>query len=151
MLLRYKDDTIAYIEAGSNDGVAISSWEGFVNKKCYEFYDKIIYRPLSYKRDYKNQTDLEGFLRKIHGKHYSLNPLRLLHKHSTYDSIENVAAKNGYFCSELIGAIFKFLGFLPKNVRSAHYLPGSFSAEEKLILLNGASLGDEYLIDFKDQ
>lgn len=149
MLLRYKDDSISFIEAGSNEGVTICGWENFVRKRCYEFYDKIVYRSLNYKRNYTNQTNLEIFLRKIHGKQYALNPLRLLQKHSTYDSIEDVAGKNGYFCSELVAAIFKFLGFLPREIRSAHYLPGSFSAECKLDLRNGAALGDEHLLEFE--
>lgn len=53
-----------------------------------------------------------------------------------------------FFCSELVAAAYKRLGLLPKNVSSTQYWPGSFSYEHEMTLEGGATLGQEYLIDF---
>ncbi len=84
------------------------------------------------------------------GKKYKLSPFRMLQPYSSKDSIANIKDKGGYFCSELVASIFKLMGFLPRHISSAHYLPGNFSAESKLALSNGAALGDEHLIEFPD-
>jgi len=74
-----------------------------------------------------------------------------LQKYSCQDSVAAVSASDkGYFCSELVAVIFKLLGILPKNISSAQYWPGSFSAEEKLPLIN-ATLGDEHLLELSEE
>ena len=148
MLLKCRTGKILFIDATSNEGVAICSWEEFSKRAYYRFYDKIVYRPLQFKRNYKNQTMLEDFLRKVVGKKYKLSPMRMLQKYSVQDSVANTAEKNGYFCSELVATVFKLLGFLPAKISSSQYWPGSFSAETKLALGNGAAFGHEYLIEF---
>ncbi len=35
----------------------------------------------------------------------------------------------GYFCSELIAAVYKKLGLLPKDRAASKYWPGNFSTE----------------------
>ncbi len=82
------------------------------------------------------------------GKKYKLSPLRMLQKYSTEDSVASIKGDKSYFCSELVAAIYKLLGILPKEITSANYWPGSFSTETKLNLGSGATLGDEYLIEF---
>ena len=148
MLLRCKSKRLLFVDATSNDGVALCNWIDFSQKGCYKFYDKIVYRPLQFKRDYANQSLLESFLKKVLGKKYRLSPLRMIQKYSDIDSVTNISENKGYFCSELVASIFKLLGFLPNNISSAQYWPGSFSAEENLTLSNGAAFGDEYLIEF---
>ena len=76
--------------------------------------------------------------------------MRLLQKYSNMDSVENLHENKGYFCSELIAATYKILGILPKQISSAQYWPGTFSAEGQLKLENGARLVDEQLIEFDD-
>ena len=61
---------------------------------------------------------------------------------------DSVINPQGYFCSELVAAIFKLFEILPKEISSAQYWPGAFSSKGKLDLCNGASLGDEFLIEF---
>jgi len=148
MLLKCKTGKIIFIDATSNEGVSLCSWEEFSKRKYYQYYDKIVYRPVKFKRSYSNQTLLEDFLKKVIGKKYKLSPLRMFQKYSTEDSVANTSNKNGYFCSELVASIFKLLGFLPKHISSAQYWPGSFSSENKLVLSNGAAFGDEYLLEF---
>ena len=80
-----------------------------------------------------------------------MDPLRILQKYSSHDSVVAAVSSNdkGYFCSELVAVIYKLLGLLPKQISSSQYWPGSFSAETKLALGSGAALGDEYLIEFE--
>eukprot|EP00826_Nyctotherus_ovalis_P014654 TRINITY_DN1409_c0_g1_i8.p4 TRINITY_DN1409_c0_g1~~TRINITY_DN1409_c0_g1_i8.p4 ORF type:complete len:175 (-),score=46.45 TRINITY_DN1409_c0_g1_i8:141-665(-) len=149
MLLRCKSQRVVFVDATANDGVALCDWKDFSRKGYYRCYDKIVYRPLQFARNYANQSLLESFLKKVLGKRYKLSPLRMMQKYSNLDSVTNIAENKGYFCSELVGSAFKLLGFLPKNISSAQYWPGSFSAEEKMVLGSGAAFGDEYLIEFE--
>ena len=151
MLLKWQSGEVKFIEAASNVGVSIYSMNQFIKESDQKFYDKIVYRPLYYKRTRENTLKLEDFLKKVIKKKYTLNPLRLLQKYSDYNSVENVANKSGYFCSELVGSIYKLLGFLPKNISSSQYFPGTFSEETKLTLENGSVLGHEYLIEFENK
>ena len=86
----------------------------------------------------------------MRGKQYKLDPLRLLQKYSSTDSVENLHEGKGYFCSELIASAYKIIGVLPKQISSAQYWPGTFSAEGKLKLQNEARFGDELLIEFDE-
>lgn len=79
-----------------------------------------------------------------------MNPLRLFSKYSIMDPVATLQENKKYFCSELIGTLYKVMGILPKDISSATYWPGSFSSETKLQLLSGGVLSDEYLIEFKD-
>ena len=146
MLLRCENGKVQFIDATSDDGVSVCCWDWFVNKGFHKHYDRIVYRPIHFRRNYYNQTQLEQFLKKLIGKRYKLNPLRLLKKKSDYDSVNSISDDKGYFCSELIASILKFLGFLPANISSSQYWPGSFSSESNTKLINGATFGDEQLI-----
>ena len=148
MLLKCTRNKLAFIDATSNEGVSVCNWSEFTNKGYYKCYDKIVYRPLEFNRNYENQSALEKFIKKVVGKKYKLNPLKMIQKYSNLDSVINISEGKSYFCSELIGSILKSLGLLPENISSAQYWPGSFSAETKMILKNGAVFGDEYLIEF---
>ncbi len=53
-----------------------------------------------------------------------------------------------YFCSQLVASAFMAMRLLPETAVASKYFPGSFSADRKLQLENGAALGQEYLIDF---
>lgn len=148
MILKNVKGELLFIEATSNQGVAIYSWKAFVKHKCYQYYEKTVYRPLIFARTYERLLQIQEFQKKVIGMKYKLNPLRLLQKYSDNDSVKFVAEKNGFFCSELIAAIFKVIGLLPRHIRSSQYLPGSFSAESNLELRNGAEFGNEHLIEF---
>ncbi len=63
MLLRCRNGRIVFIDATSNEGVAICGWEEFSKNGYHNFYDKIVYRPLQYRRNCANQMLLEGFLK----------------------------------------------------------------------------------------
>lgn len=148
MALRCKNNKLVFIDATSNGGVALCNWDEFVDNGYHKGYARVVYRPLKFRRTFDNQTLLEDFLRKVIGKKYKLSPFRMLQKYSTQDSVAVVSGDKCYFCSELVASIYKLLGILPREITSANYWPGSFSAETKLALRNGAALGEEYLVEF---
>jgi len=150
MILKNVKGEILFIEATSNQGVAVYSWKSFIKHKSFQYYDKTVYRPLIFSRTYEILLQVQEFQKKVIGMRYKLNPLRLLQKYSDNDSVRFVSEKNGYFCSELIAAIYKVIGLLPRHIKSSQYFPGSFSAESNLELQNNAEFGDEYLIEFSE-
>ncbi len=150
MLLRYQDGRLFLLEATNGDGVGVSEWTAETAKDYKAVYPNIVYRQLQYKRTYDLIIKLEKFLKNARGRKYQLNPLRLLQKYSSTDSVENLHENKGYFCSELIASAYKTLGLLPRHISSAQYWPGTFSAEGKLKLEKGARFGDELLIEFEN-
>ena len=142
MILRYQDGRLFLLEATNNEGVGVSEWTEESAKDYREVYKRIVYRQLQYKRSYQLVTKLEQFLKKARGKKYQLDPLRLLQKYSSTDSVENLHENKGFFCSELIATAYKTIGVLPKHISSAQYWPGTFSAEGNLKLESGARFGD---------
>jgi hypothetical protein len=146
ILLRYQDGRLFLLEATSTEGVEISEWN---NASDYnKTYERIVYRKLCFKRTCQTVNKLEQFLKNVRGHKYDLDPLKLLKRYSSIDSVRNISKDKGYFCSELVASAYKVLGILPENICSSQYWPGSFSAEEKLQLMNGAYFGNEYLFDF---
>ena len=81
---------------------------------------------------------------------YRIDPFKLFQKYSTYDSCHDFCDDRSFFCSELIASVYKVIGILPKEISASQYWPGSFSSENNLNLLNSASLGEEYIIDFSE-
>ena len=63
MLLKCRNGRIVFIDATSNEGVSLCGWEEFIKNGYHKPYDKVVYRPLLFKRTFANQTLLEGFLR----------------------------------------------------------------------------------------
>lgn len=55
---------------------------------------------------------------------------------------------DSFFCSQLVAAAYKQLGFLPQDVSTTQYWPVSFSQDKNLKLTGGANLGVEMLINF---
>lgn len=68
---------------------------------------------------------------------------------------KSVYPKNGeviddewtFFCSELVAKTYKEMGILSAEMSSGTYLPASFCMKKALNLINGATLGEELLID----
>jgi len=150
MLLRYQDGRLFLLESTNGEGVGISEWTEETAKDYRDAYRKIVYRQLQFRRTFQLVVKLEKFLKNARGKKYELDPLRLLQKYSSTDSVENLHENKGYFCSELIASAYKTLGILPKHISSAQYWPGTFSAENNLKLENGARFGEELLIEFEE-
>ena len=68
--------------------------------------------------------------------------MKLLSKSKGIEDLE------GFFCSELVAALYKKLALLPEDVSACSYWPGRFSANKELQLLGGAKLSTEFAIIF---
>lgn len=79
------------------------------------------------------------------GKQYALTAAKLM---GNKPSEGQPAEGETYFCSELVGAALKSLGFLPKEVAASNYWPVSFSQEKKLQLIGDAQLCNEMQLNF---
>ena len=65
---------------------------------------------------------------------------------------ENIRAKAGFFCSELVASCLKRLDLLDKDIPSTKYWPGQFSTEDpatSMVLLNDAFFSEEITVDVK--
>jgi hypothetical protein len=82
------------------------------------------------------------------GRKFKINAAKLLRRHSTTDSGENIEDNKSFFCSELVASVYKLMGVLSDTVSASQYWPVSFSADKNINLLQNASLGEERLLDF---
>ncbi len=80
------------------------------------------------------------------GKKYSLTAGKLLTEEA--NAKEKKGEYENFFCSELVAAAFKEVGFLSKDVAASNYWPVSFSQGKNLKLTNGAKLGLEMELSF---
>lgn len=138
---------IFVFEATSNEGVGLCRFEAFLQNNWHEFFERLVYRRLLYKRSPEFYSKLQRFLDHAYGKMYKVSAEKLLKKESLVLDGEDFKDRT-FFCSELVAAAYKRLGLLPKERSSTQYWPGSFSMEEDLAMLDGAALSQEYLLDF---
>ena len=88
-------------------------------------------------------TILESFINEVKGKPYRITASKLFTRGVKTDP----GSEKTFFCSELVAAAYKRLGFLTPDLASCKYWPCNFSDEQTLELTQG-SLGEELLIDF---
>jgi len=62
MLLRYESGKLYLLEATNGEGVAISEWNDSTMLDYKEFYQKIVYRRLKFKRTSESINNLQNFL-----------------------------------------------------------------------------------------
>ncbi|CAD8091157.1 unnamed protein product [Paramecium sonneborni] len=152
LLIKIEPNTLVIFESLPTNGVSICEWKTFNVKEWYNLYEKIVYRRLQTNRSVTFKNKLSDFVHNNLGKRFSCAPSKLLIQNSVNigdTSQQTVNSQNRtYFCSELIAKCYKILGFLPKNISSTQYWPGSFSQKNIKLKLDQAQLSDEYLIDF---
>lgn len=68
-------------------------------------------------------ADLQRFVKSAVGRNYEFSFSKLLRKRSITTTPEAEPGRS-FFCSELIAAAYKRMGFLPFDISSATYLPG---------------------------
>jgi hypothetical protein len=113
-VLRSSTGALKFIEATIPAGVEIIDWDTFTAYKCYQGFERIVYRRLSnFKRTKEKLINLEEFIKVLKNKRYSLAATKLLRKHCSNDSDANIKEDKTYFCSELVASIYKNLGLLP--------------------------------------
>jgi len=140
VVLKTFDDSILLFESTSDLGVSFIDWNLFYQIGWVSKYDRVVYRKLKMNRTDEIVEKLESFISSVKDKKFKF-------------SLKSVFGKGGgqnenqtFFWSELIAAVYQVLGILPEDEVCSRYWPGSFSTEKNIRLINGASLGEEYLI-----
>ena len=65
---------------------------------------------------------------------------------------QDIKSKQGWFCSELVAALFQHLELLDTSKPASQYWPGNFSiddAKNGVELINDAMLSDELIVELQ--
>ena len=147
MLFKFGDRLVIF-ECTGEEGVDLLDWNTFMNNKWHKLYSRLVYRKLNYRLAESEIETLEKFAQKVKGKKYKVNPVKIWRKQSNRDASDEIKDSKSYFWSELVASAYKRIGLLPENISATQYWPGDFSIKSNLDLQKGASLGEEYFIDF---
>lgn len=106
-----------------------------LRKRLHEWYladAKICYRRLNCIRDLKFHIRTNDFVNKVQGLKYgySIKALMLNQKD------KQPANKSKFFCSELVTAFYKHLGFIQSYRKCHNYMPGDFAEKQSGARLN---------------
>mmetsp|Transcript_12777 Transcript_12777/g.23788 ORF Transcript_12777/g.23788 Transcript_12777/m.23788 type:complete len:353 (+) Transcript_12777:419-1477(+) len=142
MIIRYATGELALLESTSLDGVAIVRWQDFIDYRWHLLYQMIVYRHLETERNEEMVQKLEDFICRVKGMQYLLNPFGIIKQR------DPTGPSQGYFCSQLVASAYKEIGVLHSSVVSVSVLPGHFSYENDLQMIDRSFLGEEQLIDF---
>lgn len=142
MIIRYATGELALLESTSLDGVSIVRWEDFIEYRWHLLYNMIVFRHLEANRNDEMVQNLEDFICKVKGMQYLLNPMGIIKQR------DPSGPDQGFFCSQLVAAAYKAMGVLHSGVASVSVLPGHFSYEQTLLLIDRAFLCEEQLVDF---
>ena len=80
------------------------------------------------------QEKITEFVKANLHKKFGLSLPKLL----KFKSMESHDEKKSYFCSELVGTLYKFLGLLDPEKSATQYWPKDFSDKGNLNMRNGA-------------
>jgi len=135
---------VCFLEAsGDRYGVSVHN----LRSRLQEWYladARVCYRRLSCTRDGRFRLRTEDFIKKVQGLKYgwSIKSMVL----NTKD--QRPSTKSKFFCSELVTAFYKHLGFIQSFAKSHNYMPGDFAEKETGSRLNlvDAILENEVLV-----
>ena len=96
---------------------------------------------------YLLRMKIDSFMQKSNGKKYYFSICHYLFK-GFFKNKVTPNFKDGYFCSELIAAVYNYCGILSNKLNITNYLPGSFEENGDATFNEGFSLGPEYIIIF---
>jgi len=115
-----------FLEAsGDRYGVNIHN----LRRRLHEWYladARICYRRLRCRRDKIFQIRTTNFIEQVQGLKYGFNIKSLML--NTKD--QQPTNKRKFFCSELVTAFYKHLGFIKSYAKSHNYMPGDFAEKE---------------------
>jgi hypothetical protein len=124
-----------------------------VHTKVFRALCRIVWRQLKgVKRGNAFNELIHEFVLANIGKNYYISINKLLTRRS-YIPVSNEEV--GFFCSELVAAIYKDLGLLTRDTESPHFKPGSnfipyhFTQKYDIHLEEG-SLSGEYILHFNE-
>jgi len=135
----------AYIyEVNLQEGVNLTKWDDFVEKRWYSAYQKVMYRKLNMERPQELMDEVSAYAVNHCGDKYAISASKLVKRHESLDKKDDA---EGYFCSELVGAVYRIMGILDETKSVSEYWPVDFAADKKL-KLKDAALGPEIQVDF---
>jgi hypothetical protein len=130
------------VEAIGSGGVQALRMDYFLSNQWQHLYKKLTLRKLYCERSAEFFSTFTDVINKWIGKPYKLTTEKLMRSRSFGEEYTD------FFCSQLIAAVYKKLGFLPFDKSSCQFWPSSFAVRTKLELLNGARLGEEFVVKF---
>ena len=91
---------------------------------------------------------IDLFMQKIKERKYYFSIWKYLCKSFYREKKTNNFKSEGYFCSELIAAVYNYCEIISNKVNISNYLPSSFAENGDASFNEGFSLGPEYVIIF---
>jgi hypothetical protein len=173
ILIKNKDGLNVYESTGS-DGVKLRPWHEFITYYWYLLYDVMAFRKLkvdieAMKQYITGQNDnikmndiidndkikemfyyhfnknVEKFIEQTENKKYVFSKIGYF---CTTKMKKNSIIRKSYSCSELIAALYYYIGIITDAYEARNYLPGHFAKKGTLPFKKGFSLSEEYIIDF---
>ena len=173
ILIRNKQGLNVYESTGT-DGVKLRPWHEFLTYYWYLLYDVMAYRKLNIdinamkqyilEQNDKNNVDdfidnkkikekfffyfnkkIDEFIAQTQDKKYVFSKMGYLCKSKMK---KKSIIRESYSCSELMGALYYYIGIITDEYEARNYLPGHFTRKGYLPFKKGYSLGEEYIIDF---
>ena len=173
ILIRNKDGLNVYESTGS-DGVKLRPWHEFITYYWYLLYDVMAFRKLkvdieAMKQYITGQNDnikmndiidndkikemfyyhfnknVEKFIEQTEDKKYVFSKIGYF---CTTKMKKNSIIRKSYSCSELIAALYYYIGIITDTYEARNYLPGHFAKKCIIHFKKGFSLSEEYVIDF---
>jgi len=100
-----------------------------LRRRLHEWYladARISYRRLRCRRDKIFQIRTANFIEQVHGLKYGFNIKELILNMKD----QQPSNKSKFFCSQLVTAFYKHLGFIKSYAKSHNYMPGDFAEKE---------------------
>ena len=175
VLIKNKEGLNVYESTGS-EGVKLRPWHEFITYYWYLLYDVMAFRKLnvdinamkeyikvqnSNDNDKMNENiddkkvkemfyfyfnkNVDEFIEKTEDKKYVFSKVGYL---CTSKMKKNSVIRKSYSCSELIAALYYYVGIINDTYEARNYLPGHFAKRGEIPFKKGFSLGEEYIIDF---
>ena len=91
---------------------------------------------------------VDSFVQKANGKKYFFSVWNYICNCYYKNKRTNNFKTNGYFCSELIAAVYNYCEIISNKMNITNYLPSSFAENGDADFNEGFSLGPEYIIIF---
>jgi hypothetical protein len=130
------------MEALGRRGVQMINLEYFMANEWHRLYGKITYRPLICPRPQSFFDNFKHYAKKWMGRPYRLSMQQLL------SSNPHTEDYSGFFCSQLVAAMYMKLGLLAETVPAADYWPRAFSDKKLTHLSDVVRLGQEMPVVF---
>mmetsp|Transcript_1878 Transcript_1878/g.4045 ORF Transcript_1878/g.4045 Transcript_1878/m.4045 type:complete len:360 (-) Transcript_1878:301-1380(-) len=142
LLVTLSNGKMYLMEALGRRGVQMINLEYFLANEWQRLYDKISYRPLICPRPQSFFDNFKYYAKKWMGKPYRLSMQQIMNTNPHTEEY------TGFFCSQLVAAMYMKLGLLSESVPAADYWPRSFSDKKLTHMGAQVRLGQEMPVVF---